>query len=98
MLSGTPRYQLISSIEFDITQITTFSISISRYPEQVSHTVTLKKGQITYLEAINKQGTNSDNLSVGVELPNGDKLFPIPHDLLRKSKSAGKKESNNSAQ
>ncbi|XP_066936012.1 uncharacterized protein [Clytia hemisphaerica] len=59
-----------------------------KYPEQVSHTVTLKKGQITYLEAINKQGTDSDSLSVGVELPNGDKLFPIPHDLLRKSKSS----------
>ena len=41
---------------------------------------------MTYLEAINKQGAHADTMSVGVQLPNGDKLFPIPHDMLRKSK------------
>ena len=48
----------------------------------------MKKGQVAYIEAINKQGSHTDTMSVGVELPNGDKLFPIPHDLLRKTKTS----------
>lgn len=68
-----------------------FVLNISRYPEQVSHTIALEKGKKYYLEAIGKQEDSDDNLSVGVELPDGKKMFPIPGSLLRKSKvSSGK--------
>ena len=64
-----------------------FCLILSRYPEQVSHTIALENGKRYYLEAINKQDSDTDNnLSVGVELPDGKKMFPISEMFLRRSK------------
>ena len=54
-----------------------------RYPDQVSHTVHLDKGKAYYVEAIGKQTEGADSLSVGVQLPSGKKLLPIPRKYLK---------------
>lgn len=56
---------------------------ICRYQEQASNTIPLKKGKLYYIEAINKEANDAENLSVGVQLPDGKKVFPITSDLLR---------------
>ena len=44
------------------------------------------------MEAISKQSDGDDSLSVGVELPNGSKFFPIPSSFLHTDKA--EKEDN----
>ena len=55
-----------------------------RFPDQVSHTIFLEKGKSYYLEEIGRQSTGRENLSLGVELPDGKRFFPIPNKFLSK--------------
>lgn len=49
-----------------------------KYPEQHSATLTLVSGEYYYMKAISNDGGGGDNLSVGVTLPDGSILAPIP--------------------
>lgn len=41
------------------------------------------------MEAISKHISGDENLSVGVELPSREKLFPIPKSMLMKTREKG---------
>ena len=43
----------------------------------------LHKGNLYYMEADMLEDEGADHLEVGVVLPNGKKLMPIPKKLLR---------------
>ena len=61
--------------------------SICSFTDQVSHSIYLEKGKSYYLEEIGRQSTGRENLSLGVELPNGKRFFPIPSKFLAKKSS-----------
>lgn len=50
----------------------------NKYPSQQSVPIALVKGQSYYLEVLHSQGTGSDNLSVGWQLPDGTLGQPMP--------------------
>jgi len=53
------------------------------YSTQTSTPITLARGQAYFIEALHKEGTGSDCLAVGVELPGGQLERPIPaHRLM----------------
>jgi len=54
----------------------------SKYPSQQSAPVTLVAGRSYYIEALHKQGANTDNLAVGWQLPDGFLERPIPGSRL----------------
>lgn len=64
-----------------------FCLFIPRYPDQVSHSIFLEKGKSYYVEEIGRQDTGRENLSLGVELPDGKRYFPIPNKYLAMYKS-----------
>ena len=45
--------------------------------------MSLTKDHYYYIEADMLEGSGDDHLSVGVKLPNGKSLLPIPNDMLR---------------
>lgn len=49
----------------------------TKYPSQQSAGIALVAGQQYYIEALHKQGTGSDNLAVGWQLPDGTLERPI---------------------
>jgi ELWxxDGT repeat protein len=49
----------------------------NKYPSQQSALISLQKGQLYYIEALHKEGVNSDHLSVGMQYPNGTLERPI---------------------
>jgi glucose/arabinose dehydrogenase len=50
----------------------------TKYPTQQSGSINLTAGTKYYIEAIHKEGTQGDHLSVGWKLPNGTLEQPIP--------------------
>lgn len=52
------------------------------FPEQQSPPITLEAGKIYYIEALMKEGTGGDHLSVRWQLPNGTIEEPIPGSRL----------------
>jgi hypothetical protein len=50
----------------------------TKYPAQQSLPVTLNAGTMYYIEALHKEGIESDHLAVGWQLPNGTYERPIP--------------------
>ena len=57
---------------------------MSRYPlQQKSDIMTLRKDGLYYIEADMLEENGDDHLEVGVQLPNGEKLMPIPRRMLR---------------
>ena len=60
-----------------------------KYPSQTSAPVQLTGGSYYYLRALAKDGDGADNLAVGVTLPDGTDLRPIPiQDYLFKHRGA----------
>jgi len=58
-----------------------------RYPsEQTSEKMALHQGRLYYMEADMLEDEGTDHLEVGVVLPDGKKLTPIPKKLLRTGK------------
>lgn len=53
-----------------------------KYPEQTSQPIRLRAGEYYTLDALVKENTGGDNLAVGVTLPNGTHLRPIPVEGL----------------
>ena len=49
-----------------------------KYPEQTSAPQSLAAGNYYFLMALAKEGSGGDNLAVGVTLPDGTSLRPIP--------------------
>lgn len=60
----------------------TFSNEWTKYPSQQSVSKYLIAGQKYYIEALHKEGSQGDNLSVGWQLPNGSLERPIPGSRL----------------
>jgi hypothetical protein len=60
----------------------------TKYPAQKSAGISLVAGQRYYIEALHKEGTNSDNLAVGWELPGGTLERPIPASRLSPASTA----------
>lgn len=56
----------------------TMSNEWTKYPSQQSNGIYLTAGQKYYIEALHKEGSQGDNLSVGWQLPNGSQERPIP--------------------
>ncbi len=54
-----------------------------KYPSQKSAPIALLANQYYYIEALHKEATGADNLSVGVDLPGGISELPIPGDRLQ---------------
>jgi len=54
----------------------------TKFSTQLSATINLVAGQRYYIEALHKEGTGSDNLAVGVDLPGGISERPIPAHRL----------------
>lgn len=50
----------------------------TKYAAQQSIAINLTSGQKYYIEALHKEGSQSDNLAVGWQLPNGSMERPIP--------------------
>jgi hypothetical protein len=50
----------------------------SKFPEQTSAAQSLVAGDYYFLQALAKESTGGDNLAVGVRLPDGSDLSPIP--------------------
>eukprot|EP01051_Picozoa_sp_SAG22_P019325 SAG22_NODE_3533_length_1657_cov_1.340180_1_plen_433_part_10 len=50
----------------------------SKYPSQASAPIELIDGSFYYLRALAKEASGDDNLAVGVRLPSGQELKPIP--------------------
>ena len=50
---------------------------------QGSEKTFLIKDQLYYIEADMLEGGGDDHLSVGVKLPNGKSMLPIPQSMLR---------------
>ncbi|HEY0741013.1 MAG TPA: PA14 domain-containing protein [Chryseosolibacter sp.] len=53
-----------------------------KYPTQTSAGIPLEKGRKYYIEALHKEGTGGDHLTVGWKLPNGTLERPIPGSRL----------------
>ncbi|XP_065647087.1 uncharacterized protein LOC101236801 isoform X4 [Hydra vulgaris] len=68
------------------------------FPDQKSRIVALEKGKRYYLEAIGKNSKDVHHLSVGVELPDGQKVFPITSNLLRRNKDPNQDDTNKQRQ
>lgn len=60
----------------------TFSNEWTKYPSQQSVSKYLIAGQTYYIEALHKEGSQGDNLSVGWQLPNASLERPIPGSRL----------------
>jgi glucose/arabinose dehydrogenase len=60
----------------------TASQEYTKYPSQQSSPVTLQANKKYYIEALHKEGTQGDNLSVGWQLPGGALERPIPGSRL----------------
>lgn len=54
----------------------------TKYPSQRSVSIALVGGKTYYIEALHKQGANTDNLAVGWQLPDGALERPIPGSRL----------------
>lgn len=54
----------------------------TKYASQTSSNIPLVAGQRYYIEALHKEGTGTDNLAVGVDLPGGFQERPIPAHRL----------------
>jgi hypothetical protein len=54
----------------------------TKYPSQRSVSIPLVGGRTYYIEALHKQGANTDNLAVGWQLPDGTLERPIPGSRL----------------
>lgn len=55
-----------------------------KYPSQKSVSIALRAGRKYYIEALHKEGTGNDFISVGWQLPSGAVQQPIPGDRLIK--------------
>ncbi|MES2567927.1 MAG: PA14 domain-containing protein [Bacteroidota bacterium] len=60
----------------------TFSNEFTKYASQQSVSKYLVAGQKYYIEALHKEGSQGDNLSVGWQLPSGSLERPIPGSRL----------------
>jgi len=54
----------------------------TKYASQKSAAITLTAGNSYYIRALHKEGTGSDNLAVGVDMPNGSFERPIAGNRL----------------
>ncbi|MBL4677578.1 MAG: PQQ-dependent sugar dehydrogenase [Mucilaginibacter sp.] len=63
-----------------IASTTAYTLSrvYTKYPSQKSAVIRLTSGKKYYIEALQKENTGSDNLSVKWQLPNGTTELPIP--------------------
>ena len=60
----------------------TDSRQINKYAEQRSASITLVAGKRYFVEALHKEGAGGDNLSVGWDMPDGTREFPLPGSRL----------------
>ena len=49
----------------------------TNHASQQSNSITLQAGKRYYIEALHKEGTGNDNLSIGWKMPNGTIQGPI---------------------
>ncbi|MES2284143.1 MAG: Ig-like domain-containing protein [Bacteroidota bacterium] len=62
--------------------LSTSSRQWTKYANQKSQLILLTAGQSYYIEALHREGSQSDNLAVGWQLPNGTQERPIPGNRL----------------
>ena len=55
---------------------------LSRYPEQESYPINLKKDSYYYIEALHKEQYGNDSLAVAVKTPDNKFHAPITSDFL----------------
>jgi hypothetical protein len=60
----------------------------TKYPSQKSALISLVAGRKYYIEALHKEATGGDHLSVGWQLPNGTMERPLTSNRLREFNSA----------
>lgn len=62
--------------------ILTLFYFLSRYPEQASYPINLKKDSYYYIEALHKEQYGNDSLAVAVKTPDDKFHAPITSDFL----------------
>lgn len=79
--------QMIASV----TGVTKFR-EYTKYPTQKSVAIPLQGGRKYYIEALHKEGTGNDFISVGWQLPNGTLEQPIPGNRLISLNAVGSQQ------